>query len=110
MAKPKHNSIFYALLALIGIGVVLELIGGLLLSPPVGIGINTNISPVTYVGLALVIVGLIAYIAICVVSKKLTYTPILKDILMLGSIMAFILSCIFIGCVIVWPTIFPANG
>lgn len=110
MHKEKHNVVFYILYAVIGLGIVLELIGGVFLSPPIDIGINTNISLLMYVGVALVALGLVGYIAICAIAKKLTYTPLLKDILMLVSIMAFIAAVIFLACVIVWPTIFPVNG
>lgn len=110
MHKEKHNFIFYILYAVIGLGVVLELVGGLLLSPPIDIGLNTNISLLTYVGVAMIALGLVGYIVICVMAKKLTYNTILKDILMLVSIMAFIAAVIFLACVIVWPTIFPVNG
>ena len=90
MNNAKHNLLFYILYAVIGVGLVLELIGGLLLSPPVDIGINTNISPLAYVGLALVVVGLIGYIVICILGKKLSYNKTLKDILMLVCILAVI--------------------
>lgn len=110
MNNAKHNLLFYILYAVIGVGLVLELIGGLLLSPPVDIGINTNISPLTYVGLALVVVGLIGYIVICILGKKLSYNKTLKDILMLVCILAVIAAIIILACVIAWPAIFPENG
>lgn len=110
MNKMKHNIVFYVLYAVIGVGLVLELIGGLLLSPPIDIGINTNISPLTYVGVALVAVGLIGYIVTCILNKKLSYSKNLKDILMLVSILAVIAAVIILACVIVWPAVFPKNG
>ncbi|MBR4209976.1 MAG: hypothetical protein IKQ96_07180 [Lachnospiraceae bacterium] len=110
MQETKHNFLFYLLLAVSIIGIVLELIGGLLLSPPIDIGINTNISPLAYVGAGLVVLGLLGYIIVCIIAKKLSYSKVLKDVLMLVSIMAFFAAVILLACVIVWPAIFPVNG
>lgn len=110
MKKSKHNAIFYILFLVIGLGLLCEIIGGVYLSPPIDIGINTNISPLTYLGFGLVTLGLLGYIVICVIAKKLSFNKTLKDVLMLISVLAFLAAILILAGVIVWPAIFPQNG
>ena len=110
MKKFNYNYIIYAVFAVIGIGLILELVGGIFLSPPLDIGINTNISAMVYVGFAFVLAGLIAYIILSILAKRLDIDKKLKDILMLVSIIAIITATIYLVCVIIWPAVFPANG
>lgn len=110
MAKRIGNSICAVILCILCLGAVLELVGGLALSQPQGVGMNLNLSPVMIAGCALIVVGCIAHIVVKCLQKRLAPNPDLLDIEAIVAIVAIFFAVIFLACTIVWPVLFPTNG
>lgn len=105
----KCNIAPVAVMAVMVLGIILELIGGLI-SGTTEIGFNTSFSPLMIVGAVFVAVGAIAHLPLKILSKKWDISRVLLDSEAILMIVALFFAAIFFVCVIVWPVAFPANG
>lgn len=107
----KHDYLCFCVIGLILIGIILEIIGGLL-SKTNEIGFNTNLSPLVIVGLILVAVGFIAHFPIKILSKmqKAEISSFFLDLEVVIMIIAVFVAVLYVAAVITFPVIFPANG
>jgi hypothetical protein len=106
----KANAVSLLAILLDLVGVLLEVVGALVLTPAVNIGINLDLNPVTYVGVALCVVGLVAAILGRLLVKKLRSNEVLAIATLQVAILVFLFAVIFLALVILWPVICPANG
>lgn len=105
----KVNFAPVALMSVIIIGVILEIVGGVM-SSTTAIGFNFDLSPLMIVGIVLVVVGFVAHFPLKILSKKLNINAALLDIEAILMIIAIFFAVAYLVCVIVWPVVFPANG
>lgn len=105
----KYNIAPVAIMTVIVLGVILELIGGMI-SGTTEIGFNTSFSPLMIVGAAFIVAGFIAHFPFKILSKRLGISGVLLDYEAILMIVAIFFAAIFFVCVIIWPVAFPANG
>lgn len=91
-------------------GIVLEVIGGVVFSPAVSVGMNTNLSPVMFVGIGTIVVSLICAIAGSVMTEKHELNKKVSTIAIYAAILAIMFAIVFVILTIVWPVLNPTNG
>ncbi len=93
------------------IGFVLALVGCLALSNKVGIGVNTSLSPVVYVGIAVLVVGLALSIAGNIYyEKKDDMNRIFASTALYVAVIALMIVAVVIILTILMPVLHPTNG
>ena len=92
------------------VGFLMELIGGLFLSPSLSVGLNTNISPLMFAGLGITFLSLIYSI---INQKKMDKKKIIYNqsyIATVAAMFATLIGTLYLVFIIVIPVIIPANG
>ena len=110
MLKNKYSFASYGVFLLVLIGVIVELIGGALLSPPQSVGVNYNISPVLIIGMVLIGIALVLHIVVKVYSEKWGIAQVIVDVETYIIAVAVFFAVFYLLCVMFVPVIFPSNG
>ena len=105
----KQDYINVASIILSVVGIILEVIGGSL-SKPTTVGFNLALSPVLYVGVALIVVALILSIAGSVMTEKYGLNKKISSIALYLSVILIMVSIVYVVLVIVMPVLNPTNG
>ena len=108
--KTIHKIVCIVNMAVTVIGIVLELIGGLVLSKTYGVGLNLNLSPLVYVGIAFIILGFVISVIVENVYNKKKVDCSLSHIAVLTALVAVLFAVIFLALVITLPVLMPSNG
>ena len=106
---PLYNNLSITALAVTVVGVILEIIGAVL-SPAVGVGMNTNLSPVLFVGAAIILCGFIFTLVIKALGTKTGASQKITNIARIVAIVALVFAVVCIAGVIFMPVLMPANG
>lgn len=109
-SNPLYDKLAAVFAAVSVIGAVVEAIGGAVLSKPTGIGMNTNLSPVLYVGMTLIAVGFIASVVVKQLTAKAKCKQTWQKIAMWIGVLAVIFAIVFLALTILMPVIAPTNG
>lgn len=91
-------------------GLVMDIVGGAVLSPAVGIGPNTNLSPVMIVGMVLIVLGLAVAIYGSVITESKQLNKIISSVAIYLAVAAVMFAIVFLALTIVWPVLHPTNG
>lgn len=91
-------------------GVILEVVGGAVLSVPTGIGMNLNLSPLIFIGLLLMTLGLATAIVGTVLTEKRGLNKPLSTLALYVSVIAIMFAIVFLVLTIVMPVLRPSNG
>ena len=91
-------------------GLIMDIVGGAALSPAVGIGINTNLSPVMIVGMVLIALGLAAAIYGSVITESKELNKVVSSVAIYLAVAAIMFAIVFLALTIVWPVLHPTNG
>ena len=91
------------------LGLILEVAGGIA-SVPTTVGLNTNLSPILYAGILVIIVGLATAIAGSVMTEKKDMNKCISSIAIYLAVLAVMFALVFVVLTIAWPVINPANG
>ena len=97
-------------IALAVLGIIVAVIGGSALSPATSVGMNTNLSPVLYIGCALIAVSLILAIIGSVLTEKHDLNKVYSTIALYLSVLSVMFVIVYTVLVIVWPVLRPTNG
>ena len=106
----KAVMIDLATIAFTVLGAVLGAVGAFALSAAVGIGLNLALSPVTYVGAAMSLIGLAGSIVTLNVYNKKGIRSKWAYIAVIIAIIAVIIVAISITLAITLPVLMPSNG
>lgn len=96
--------------ALAIVGFILGVIGCAVLSVPEGIGVNTDLSPMVYVGIALIVLGLAAAITGNVFYKSHDMNRVVADIAIYAAVILLMIMIVVVAYTIFIPVINPSNG
>lgn len=91
-------------------GFILAVIGCTVLSVPEGIGMNLDLSPVVYIGVALIIVGLAAAIVGNAFYKSHDMNRAVASTALYIAAIALMVVIVLIAYTIFIPVINPSNG
>ena len=91
-------------------GLIVEYIGGAVLSVSTTIGFNFDLSPVIVVGIGMIVLGLISSIIGTVFTVKKGLNRKLSTIALYVSAIALMLSIVYVVLVVVMPVLRPTNG
>lgn len=92
------------------VGFILAIIGSAVLSKPEGIGVNFNLSPLVWVGVAVLAAGLAATIVGNVFYKTRDMNRIVASASLYVAVIALMVIIVVIALTIVMPVINPSNG
>ena len=92
------------------VGLIVEYIGGAVFSVPETIGFNFDLSPVMFVGIALIALGLISAIIGTAMTVKKDLNRKLSTAALYITAIALMLSVVYVVLVIVMPVLRPTNG
>lgn len=104
------DSINIAAILLAVVGIVLEVVGGAVFSVPVSVGMNTNLSPLMFVGIALIAVSLAVSIVGSAVTEKRGLNKPVSAVALYLAVLALMFAIVFLALTIVMPVINPSNG
>ena len=108
MTASKVNQINIASIVVTVIGIILEIIGGM--TTDSGVGVNLILNPVTYVGMAVIAVGLIIAIVGYNHAEAAGADWRLACIALYFAEAAVVFAVVFMVMCIIWPLYNPANG
>lgn len=91
-------------------GIVLEVVGGAVFSVPVSVGMNTNLSPLMFVGIALMAAALAAAIVGSALTEKKGMNKVISAIALYLAVLALMFAVVFLVLTIVMPVLNPTNG
>lgn len=92
------------------VGVVLEVVGGEVLSVPISVGINTNLSPVLFVGIAVIVISLAVSIVGSAITESRNLNKPVSAVAIYLSVIAVMFAIVYLVLTIVMPVFNPANG
>ena len=92
------------------VGLIVLIVGGAVLSQPEGVGINTNLSPAMFVGVALIVVALAASIVGSAFTEKYRLNKAISAVALYFAVVALMFAIVFFVLTIVMPVLNPANG
>lgn len=111
MKLTKFDLINAASAAAAAFGLVLALVGCLILSIPEGIGINLSLSPVVYVGVALIVCGLIgAIVGNVLYNRNDNMNRFWASLSLYVAVIAVLAVVLLVAYSIFIPVLRPANG
>lgn len=96
--------------ALAVVGLILAVIGCAVLSVPEGIGMNLDLSPLVYVGVALIAAGLAASSVGNAFYKRCDMNRAIASAVLYAAAIALMVVVVLIACTIFLPVINPSNG
>ena len=96
--------------ALAVVGLILAVIGCAVLSVPEGIGMNLDLSPLVYVGVALIAAGLAASSVGNAFYKRCDMNRAIASAALYAAAIALMVVVVLIACTIFRPVINPSNG
>lgn len=106
--KLDYLSIASAAAAVVGFA--LALVGCLVLSVQEGIGINLSLSPVVYVGVAVILVSLAGAIAANVLYNRNDMNRVAATVAIYLAVLAVMAVSVLVAYTILIPVINPSNG
>ena len=92
------------------IGVIVEIIGGAVFSVPIDIGFNLALSPVMFVGIGIMAVGLVLAIAGTALTEKCGLNKKLSTAALYLTTIALMFAFVYLVLVVVMPVLKPKNG
>ena len=111
MQLNKLDFINAASIAAARLGLILALVGCLVLSVQEGIGVNLSLSPVVYVGAALIVLGLIGAIAGNVLyNRRGDMNRVLASLALYVTVIALLAVLVLVVYTIFIPVLTPSNG
>ncbi|WP_294547124.1 hypothetical protein [uncultured Pseudoflavonifractor sp.] len=111
MKLNKLDFINAASIAAALLGLILALVGCLVLSVQEGIGVNLSLSPVVYVGAALIVLGLIGAIAGNVLyNRRGDMNRVLASLALYVTVIALLAVLVLVVYTIFIPVLNPSNG
>ena len=111
MKLNKLDLINVASIAAALLGLVLALVGCLVLSVQEGIGVNLSLSPVVYIGVALIVLGLICSIVGNVLYvRRGGMNRALASLALYVAVIAFLAVLVLVVYTIFIPVLSPSNG
>ncbi|HIR40115.1 MAG TPA: hypothetical protein IAB90_07030 [Candidatus Coproplasma stercoripullorum] len=96
--------------ALAVIGFILGVIGCAVLSVPEGIGVNTDLSPMVYVGIALIVLGLAAAITGNAFYKSHDMNRVAASVTIYVAVILLMVMILVVAYTIFILVINPSNG
>lgn len=91
-------------------GLITEYVGGAVLSVPTTIGFNFDLSPVIFVGIGIMAVGLISAVIGTVFTERAGMNKKLSTAALYTSAIALMIAIVYVVLVIVMPVLRPTNG
>lgn len=91
-------------------GLIVEYIGGAVFSVPTSIGFNTDLSPVIFIGIGMMVVALILAIIGTVFTEKKQLNKTLSTVALFVSAIAIMIAIVYVGLVVAMPVLRPTNG
>lgn len=92
------------------VGFALALVGCLVLSVQEGIGVNLSLSPVVYVGVVMILAGLVGAIAANVLYSKNDMNRVAATVAIYLAVIAVMAVSILVAYTILIPVLNPSNG
>lgn len=110
MAKlNKFDSINLAAIVLTVVGIILEVVGGIM-SVPETVGLNTSLNVLVYVGIAVIVIGLAVAIAGSIVTEKLETNKVISSIAIYLAVVAVMFAIVYLALTMAMPLLNPTNG
>lgn len=106
----KYDYLNLAAVALSILGILLEVVGGVVFSPAVSVGVNTNLSPVLLIGLGVIVIALVPAIWGSVVTERHGLNKTLSTAAIYLAVLAVMFAVVFLLLTMFWPVLNPANG
>ena len=92
------------------VGVILEVVGGVVFSGPTTVGMKLDLSPRLYVGIAVMIAGLAAAIVGTAMTEKKQLNKTVSSVALYAAVIALLFALVFLVLTIVMPVLNPTNG
>lgn len=110
MAKlNKFDSTNLAAIVLTVVGIILEVVGGIM-SVPETVGLNTSLNVLVYVGIAVIVIGLAVAIAGSIVTEKLETNKVISSIAIYLAVVAVMFAIVYLALTMAMPLLNPTNG
>lgn len=109
MKLKRLDTINVAAIVLSILGLLLEIIGAAV-SVPTSVGLNFNLSPLVYVGIAVAVIGLIVAIIGSAKTEKAELNKAVSTAALYIAVIAVLILPIIAGLAIAMPVINPTNG
>lgn len=106
----KLDRVNIAAIILTVAGIIIEVVGGAVFSPAVSVGMNTNLSPVMFVGIGTIVASLICAIVGSAMTEKHELNKKVSSIAIYAAVLAVMFAIVFVILTVVWPVLNPTNG
>lgn len=109
MKLKKLDYINVAAIALTVMGVLLEIVGSAN-SIPETVGINLALSPMVYLGIALIAVSLVTAVTGSVITERHGMNKLISTVALYLAVIALMFGLVYLVLTIVMPVLNPTNG